>query len=667
VLDVCCGEADRDFFAACLLTARSEDEECLVECQFFRLGKIDRNSNPILSTWDSADPLANVFEACVGGYPDKAETGQDYAGLFVDYFRSSLPIKLGGPVNEQLIRHPNPHNLTSFRLSLDLRARYHSPALFLADAKCFADLVYFWNVRASNVPLFFIDLVHYDRFRQLIEHFETKSKASDRRLAVWKSTSATNEQAAAFADHFAVYEADVSGESIDSAPAFNLLEQSLIAHVYDNGRRPSVTIPILHKPGIQEFPLNTQDAVLIVKRGASIHDEDRFVFSVPNIPEMNHYFGRHHYFDFSRTRATKDGLGVITDVHSDHLTLNGMERFEFVRALFGAFDILCEISQAGLVCDQLIRQLGGLQGCRVFKIKGVRALLEQFTPTQTFKKTFGITTIGDNDKNTGRPNFAEFENLHLEPRKQGNLKPEDAFAYLLKKGVLRVGLEFKCTLCALTFWREIDDLGSLVKCEYCGGTFNVTTQLKDRDWAYRPSGLFGRGDHQEGGVPVALTLQQIDTMLTHSMLWFPAMKFESKTAPIESCESDFVIVNQRDDGRVELVFGECKTNQEITEEDVRKLSKLADAFPPQRFDTFIIFSKTGIFSLEEVQRCAKANRGHRKRTILLSARELEPHFVYDRAVKEFEIDRHGVSLEDLVRGSEDIYFQPRPRILRDKK
>jgi hypothetical protein len=49
-------------------------------------------------------------------------------------------------------------------------------------------------------------------------------------------------------------------------------------------------------------------------------------------------------------------------------------------------------------------------------------------------------------------------------------------------------------------------------------TRRAATQLRDRNWAYRRSGLFVREDNQGGGIPVAVTLQQLDTMLRARLL-----------------------------------------------------------------------------------------------------------------------------------------------------
>jgi hypothetical protein len=445
-------------------------------------------------------------------------------------------------------------------------------------------------------------------------------------------------------------------------------QYSSVAQISEGERRPTVTLELREKPGFNGPLFNNQHLVLTVKPTLNYSRDDRFLFTVPFIPEMNEYFGREHHFDWNKARAEKDGLGIITHLWTEHITLFGMERFSFARQLFKSFGIAAELSQPGLICDQLIRQMGGIQGCRVFKIKGVRKLIEQFGPTQKFTRSNATMLIGDVDPVTGNPNtnpvtgrpkFEAYEDLYIEARDKERLKPSDAFSYLLKRQVFHVGLELKCPTCQLDSWRAVDDVRTLLTCEYCGSEFNATPQLKDRDWAYRPSGLFGRADNQEGGVPVILTLQQLEaTLRIYSLVWLPAISLTPLTAPIEKCETDFVLLCQDWRGRMKLVMGECKTNREIDADDVRNLSKVADAFP-DRFDVFLVFSKTGQFTPEEIERCRVADSGGRRRTILLSERELEPYFPYERAAKQFAINDVVVSLEDMVEATRGIYFEPR--------
>jgi len=85
--------------------------------------------------------------------------------------------------------------------------------------------------------------------------------------------------------------------------------------------------------------------------------------------------------------------------------------------------------------------MGRLQSCRVFKIAGVRKLIEQHKPHQSFTRSAAVQTIGNVDAATGRPNYERYESLYLEYKPGAwKWKPEHAFLYLLKKKVFMVGL-----------------------------------------------------------------------------------------------------------------------------------------------------------------------------------------------------------------------------------
>jgi hypothetical protein len=329
-----------------------------------------------------------------------------------------------------------------------------------------------------------------------------------------------------------------------------------------------------------------------------------------------------------------------------------------IQEIFKAYGMKAEPSTAGLVGAQLIQQMEGLQGGRVFKITGVRELIEKYRPDQWFTRSAAIQTIGQVDTK-GVPHFEEFEGLYIQQRETPKLKPEDAFKYLLDREVFRAGLALKCDRCKLEFWQSIDRLGTKVECEFCGNTFNITTQLRDRDWAYRRSGLFGRDNHQEGGIPVALTLQQIDSAL-HGLLYGTGMTLTSSGASITPCETDFVVLGKEYDDRLEVGIGECKTRDEITEDDVSNLTKVADAFPDNRIRPFIIFSKVSEFTPEEIKRCEKAQEDNRRRVILLSKRELEPFDVFHHTRKEFDVQAC-ISLQDMADNTNAIYFHPRKK------
>ena len=388
---------------------------------------------------------------------------------------------------------------------------------------------------------------------------------------------------------------------------------------------------------------------------------ENVVLKPPFFPPLNEYYGRHAHFEYNTARSEKEGLGVITALTTTSLTLRALDVRSLVKDLFRVAGIEAKPSDAGLVGMRLIEQMGGIQGCRAFKIAGVRELIKNYPPDQSFTRSCAKQTIRQLDPVSGEPQFANYASLYIEGK---HPKPEDVFEYLLIRGVFRAGLRFLCPNCQLESWVHLDEARTLSKCEYCGEEFNVTSQLRNRDWAYRRSGLFGRNDNQGGGIPVALTLMQLQTAMRESIVAYTTgTKLIPETAAIEECESDFVlIVESPRDKNLQIAIGECKSDGgEITQEDVRKLGKAADAMASADCETFVIFSKTSAFSPEEVARCRDAQDGQRRRVILFSKRELEPYYLYERTSSEFGINPHASTLEQMVTATHHSYFEPKAK------
>ena len=79
------------------------------------------------------------------------------------------------------------------------------------------------------------------------------------------------------------------------------------------------------------------------------------------------------------------------------------------------------------------------------------------------------------------------------------------------------------------------------------------------------------------------------------------------------------------------MIGETKSEGPFDADDVRKLGQLADAIPHDYAEAFILFSKTGTFSPEEIALARSLNSRHRQRVILWSRDELEPFYPYERS------------------------------------
>jgi hypothetical protein len=627
----------------------------------------------ILYEWDVADPLRYVLLATFGAYPSRDDIGKDYADFFVTNLRGKrVALAANDPLPEDSYKAFTPSVLSVFNLDWSGWSSRGNPGFYVGDSGNFDDILDYWNLRAAKVDLFFFDLAHRarlmpikDALMQVLQRRPADPVGWLDSIAFW---SRLREIPAGLGlPPRAIWSFSNPGiwNGLNlNPPSIYINEQSVLANVNGSEEsRPSISFQLPKKPFFDPPELYGQSVVVSLRPIVDLSGHEDCTLTPPYIPELNQYYTSKATFGTTGLRSEPDGrLAVFTDVRTSDLTIQAIPTRDLIVQIFKILGMKLEPSQPGLVASRLIRQMGGLQGCRVFKITGVRNLINKYGPMTSFTKGSAIQAIGQNDAVTGQPNFANFAKLYIEQRNVPDLKPEQAFTFLTRKGVFRAGLKLKCPNCHLDSWVSLDDIASEVQCELCGNWFQITDQLHDRDWAYRRSGLFGREDHQQGSIPVAITLQQIDTLLSPDMIYSTAMSIAPLTADIARCETDFVIISQRHyERRTPLAIGECKSNGEITAQDVQNLTRVADALDGDRVEPFIIFAKTSPFTQEEIERCRTAQPEHRFRAILLSDRELEPYFVYERTETEFDIRSSAISLEDLARATDSIYFHPRRR------
>src|SRR5947209_7372049 len=185
----------------------------------------------------------------------------------------------------------------------------------------------------------------------------------------------------------------------------------------------------------------------------------------------------------------------------------------------------------------------------------------------------------------------------------------------------------------------LDALKQQVTCDLCGTPFDATRQLVNGEYHYRRSGVLGVERNAQGAVPVALTLQQleIDFGFADRGIFGPSYDLApGQGVDLPACETDLVIVlRQRLPKKTVVVIGECKdAGGKIDADDIAKLRRVANALPTNRFEVFLLFSKLGGFTDEEIQLTKSLNGEYQSRVILLTARELEPYHLFERTEKE---------------------------------
>lgn len=298
-----------------------------------------------------------------------------------------------------------------------------------------------------------------------------------------------------------------------------------------------------------------------------------------------------------------------------------------------------------------------------------KPLIKTHGPRDPFTKKSALQLIAAKDPDNPSASFQDYERLYGGHHPFGTkLEASSVFAYLVEKGLFRIGAELQCPHCRMSDWTALDVLKQKVVCEMCGREFDATRQLMNEVWRYRRSGVLGAERNAQGAIPVVLTLQQFKTNLYHHGLYSPSLNLVPKQdrEDLSTCETDFAwIIPRPYPDKTDVLIGECKdrggaskSKGVIDAEDIDHLRRVADALPARRFSTYIVLAKLSPFTAEEIALAKTLNSKHQHRTILLSDRELEPYHFYERAEKQFKgINVHTSRPEALAQNTEIMYFR----------
>jgi hypothetical protein len=660
-------------FAGDLLLSRSDSfdgrEHCALVDVHAALARAAKNrterdepsvGGALLPQWTEDDALSLALVAMFGEYPDNA-WGEPLSSAFTATFgKQRRTLDRDEPLPSTMWRQVCPLSLTDFGL-LRSRGGLTGNGVFVGTATSFDDLVEFWNLKAADHSLLFFDTAYRERLAPLVRDYVAAVKqaiekmptnAWNARLSVWHSRESPlpEEFEGVPILHHSVDRVIWNGLN-ERSPIVATVGSIAAGSVENDTGRPTLAFQPEVPDVLRDLRYERQLAVMTIRPHSTFFERDGFTFSAPNVPELNEYYGRSMIMRPGHARAAVDGLGVIGELSRSYTTLLSLSVSELFKQLFAAFGITTKPSRSGTIARQLLRQMGGLDGCRVFKIRGVRKLIDGFSAQRAFTRSQALKYIG--------PGFPAYRNLFIEPRDAYELTPNDAFRFLVRKGVLRPGLEFVCPTCRLEFWALLDDARTQMKCQFCDAEFNAGAQLRDNDgWKYRRSGLFGYDNHQEGGIPVALALQRFEESISdmfRSNLFTTALDVEQGGPISGACEIDFAFLAHDANGKPQLALGEAKAGKSIDDTDVSNLAMIAAAFPKERIDVFATFAKAEEFSYDELRRLLEAKDVYPRRRILLSRHELEPYHLFDRLKDLPGGESHANSLQELADATHRLY------------
>lgn len=517
-----------------------------------------------------------------------------------------------------------------------------------------------------------------DRYSALIpacvkratEALAYRRRAWSRQVGVW-SRGDVKADAKLLGDHplVQIQVSDLTWNGLNlNVPVMSLGETSVLGVVGEGSGRPRVSFAYGAKPFSDDVWFHEQRLVAsITCRGGLAHNA-KFLFCPPYVPELNEFYAREMAWDNDRLRIEPKGLGLVIGAHDHDGFLLALAFDDLLARLFKLAGYAGKLSSGGLIARQLIDRLEGLQGGRGFKIPGVRRLIKTFGLTDTFTREMALQLIGQADPENPAGKFSDYLDLHIEQRPAGTkLTPSSVFGYLVENGLFRIGADVKCPRCQMTTWVPLGTLKEKVVCELCGDEHRAARQLAETEWRFRRSGVLGTERNAQGAVPVALTLQQLDTTIRGPMgttAYSPSLDLSPLAGkPGKTCEIDLVWLTAKarwEAGRTVIVLGECKDQMAIEAATMESLCEVADAFPTDRFEVYILLAKVAPFTAEEIEQAKKLNTCDRCRVIMLTARELEPYAIFERTKKEFALTDRGYDAEGLAQITAQIYFSAVP-------
>jgi hypothetical protein len=648
-------------------------------------------------TWDSNDPLRDIFLVSFGGFPDRAECPIDYLDILR---RASGAGDLPCPPGELIPSEIFERHVVSAFARIRMRSHYPiqtdlvQPGYFLGDGTSLEHLVTFWNLRAADHRLLFVDVNHLPRYIDLIAAWRAKVEEMvrnapfepERTIAVWDWVGQANEPA----DKRHARITRILGQGsyrmcgqiqhfdatpVRRAPMMRIERTTQMGILSTDRGQPKLSFAYGGKPFSGDHWFHTQRLVASASFIGGLYGDDHHTLHLPCVPELNEFAGRAMLHDSNRLRLEPGRLGIVIDAADEHASLSAVVVSELFEEIFKLAGYKAKPSDSGLLTRQLIAQLGALQGARVFKIPGVRRLLKQHGPTQAFP----LQTATDEIQRqvTGDTNFGDFQNIYIEPRERSEqLTPDAVFEYLTAKGLFRIGYELTCPHCQMRTWTALDHARQKVQCETCGKDYDATRQLMKEKHHFRRSGVLGREANNLGVVPVTLTLQQLEANFMHGLVEHVYSTSLDLTPNVQGALAkaavDFVWMTTEglSSSLTEVILGECKDRGKdpadprggdtITQADVDRIRNVAEAFPKSRFNVYILISKLAPFTPNEITAAKTLNSQYQTRVILLTPDELEPYHIYDRLTSPLRQIAHGGSAQQLAVATAMIHFPTPP-------
>lgn len=535
-----------------------------------------------------------------GSYP--RDLTLDLSRLYIESTQAqvaTLSIEDVASVNP--LRDITPINFTQYGInaySRPLWADFTSHILYLGDPLNPDDWLAFWNLRAFGMQTLFIPIEHIPHFEFLIEsafqegHYPL-SETANNNTTIQKSPSLSSSTFDRAIDEVRKY--NPTGYELhtrDWLPEFNLaqspwmgeshgpppleaavatvVEQYDLLHLVDD----RLEFKMIHPPFRSLIRQNDSDRWAVTISSNQIRDSDNWIM-LPYSHQLESDL-RDRQFTFREFRLSpRENIVLLGDHLSslDIATLHLPNSFDVFKSYLAEKNLeLTDYSEKGRYSCAIEKAMGGVYGGAILlRDPGIRATLNKLSHPETsphFTRNELIRTMGESRRE-----------IVSSPQGKDADTPENLFDHLIRRHVIRPGLQFKCQECYRLGWYPVGQISDLFECIYCFTT-QVTPPLDSLKWRYRSSGMFSSKDVGYGSLPVICT----------SLFFQQAFHFDIRTLysflakPMDGVEIEVDLAALRIDHRErsELVICECASGG-FDDADYSRMSKLSQLLPEAVF------------------------------------------------------------------------------------
>ncbi len=526
-------------------------------------------------------------------------------------------------------------------------ASFSTHIIFIGDHRNLADLVEFWNIRATGRTVVFVPAVAYRAFKSLIcliidEGCYPINQQVENHADLQKGPSLSKETFDEVCDW--ITSLDLGQLSRRSwGPRFGLELERYIGDIHiaeleasggeelsilDDGQMTPVKLvppPYLTDENVRKGKLTWS---IDVKMSGGFRDPE-YMFSFPNEPAVEAVVRRGIIGGPDDVRLSRYGIVLQQDWANSILYLTPVPTKDVFHALFLQAGIKSQPSHPGQYAEQILKKMGSLHvDCRVFKLRGVREILDRLGDGSTLTKgnmhnVVMSTTLDDHGQNW-RPEF--YNNLILRFGQRRPLYFGIIFDVLLEKRILRPGFVFRCPTCFKDDWYHVSEFAEEYTCRFCFTPQRVNFGSK-HEWQYKADGLFRIPDSAQGSVAVILSLWRLEHQTHGHGRYVTSLNLVvSDTGHRSEIDYAYIVMGTFDTS-YELVLGQATRFGDFTDKDMQKMAELADRFPRKPYLAFSTL-KEHYSEADKIRLGNLAGQGYR--VIALTREELDPYDLFDR-------------------------------------